>query len=213
MRAICRARKASARGALALDPNATDAHALLARIDAVKGSSENAKADLRAEIAANPGNIRNYLLLERYYEKDANWQEAKKICEKARDADPSSPVVANELAYLYLEHGGDVHVALSLARMAKEKLPNAAHVSDTLGWAYYKSGIADSAVTQLRDAVQHGPEIPLYRYHLGMAFLAAGRTDEARQSLRQALAAKQDFEGAAEAKMALEKISSGRPPG
>jgi cellulose synthase operon protein C len=50
-------------------------------------------------------------------------------------------VVANQLAYIYLEHGGDVNVALGLAQQAKQKMPDSPNVADTLGWAYYKSGL------------------------------------------------------------------------
>ena len=60
----------------------------------------------------------------------------KKLCEKAREVDPDSPLVANNLAYLYLEHGGDVNVALSLAQMVRQKMPNSPDAADTLGWAY-----------------------------------------------------------------------------
>jgi Flp pilus assembly protein TadD len=92
--------------------------------------------------------------------------------------------------------------------MAKGKLPDAAHVTDTLGWAHYKLGLTDSAVTLLQDAVHRAPTVALYKYHLGMAYLAARRVDSARQSLRAALATGDKFPGAVDAKAALLKISA-----
>ena len=54
--------------------------------------------------------------------------------------DPLSPLVAAELAFLYLEHGGDINTAVSLAQVAKQKLPDSPVTAHALGWAYYKVG-------------------------------------------------------------------------
>ena len=197
----------SVRKALELESRTPDAHMLLARIDAAGGSVEKAKLDLLAEIKANPRNIWSYLALKRLYEKEGNWEEARKICEKAHQADPTSAEVANSLAYFYLEHGGDVNVALSLAQLAKQKMPGAPYVADTLGWAYYKLGSPDPAVAQLRVAVQKAPKSPVYHYHLGMAYAAAGQPDSARQSLSRALAQNADFAGAANARATLVELA------
>ena len=97
------------------------------------------------------------MVLETQYEKEGNWAEAKKLCERASELDPSSPVVANRLANLYLDHGGDVNVALSLAQIAKQKLPESPVTTDTLGWAYYKLGSAKAAVAQLTESAQGSP--------------------------------------------------------
>jgi predicted Zn-dependent protease len=91
--------------------------------------------------------------------------------------DPGSPVVANRLANLYLDHGGDVNVAVSLAQVAKQRMPGSPIATDTLGWAYYKLGSAKAAVAQLTESVQKSPRNPVYQYHLGMAYLADGRLD------------------------------------
>jgi tetratricopeptide (TPR) repeat protein len=117
--------------------------------------------------------------------------------------------VANNLAYLYLEHGGDVHVALSLAQMARQKMPNSPNTAGTLGWAYYKSGAPESAVVQLKQCAQEDPNNPLYQYHLGMAQMAARHFDLAEQSLQKALRDDPNFPDAASARAALAKISKG----
>ena len=90
------------------------------------------------------------------------------MCEKAHDVDPASGLVAAALAHLYLEHGGDVNVAVSLAQMAKQRMPDSLATADTLGWAYYKLGSFEPAIAQLEEAVRKAPANPLYRYHLGM---------------------------------------------
>jgi tetratricopeptide (TPR) repeat protein len=140
------------------------------------------------------------------YEKEGNWEEAKKLCEQAHQLDPTGPMVADELAFLYLEHGGDVNVALGLAQQAKQRSPNSPVTADVLGWAYYKLGSPESAVTQLKDSVQLVPKNPVFQYHLGMAYLAAGHRDLAQRSLQTALKENPNFLYAASAKANLDQL-------
>jgi tetratricopeptide (TPR) repeat protein len=200
--------EASVRQALALDPKTPEAYTLLANIDFARGTVEKAKANLRKAIEINPRNVSNYAALGTEFEKEGNWEEAKKLFEKAHELDPGSPFVADELAFLYLEHGGDVNVALNLAQSAKQKLPNSSITADALGWAYYKIGSTESAVEQLKDCVREAPKNPLFQYHLGMAYVAAGHMDAARGSLRKALEDDPNFAYAANAKDTLAKISN-----
>jgi tetratricopeptide (TPR) repeat protein len=149
----------------------------------------------------------NYLALATLYEKDGNWDEAKKLVEKARQKDPASPVVANHLARLYLDHGGDINVAVSLAQIAKQRMPESPATTDTLGWAYYKLGSTKAALTQLTESAKKSPRNPEYQYHLGMAYLADHRPDLARLSLQAALTADPRFPDAAGARTALDQAS------
>jgi Tfp pilus assembly protein PilF len=201
--------EATVRQALLLDSKTPDANTLLASIDLAKGSMERAKADLRRAIEVNPRNVTIYMALATQFGKENNWEEAKKLLERAREVDPESPQVANELAFLYLEHGGDTNVSLSLAQMAKQKMPNSLHVADTLGWVYYKLGAHDSAIAQLKECVQKAPNNPLFQYHLGMAYLAAGRIGSAEEFLRRALKEDPNFPFAATARATLDKTSKG----
>jgi Flp pilus assembly protein TadD len=197
------------RQAVILDPKTPDAYTLLASVDLARGLIEKAKADLRTAIETNPRNVTNYMALGTQYERDNNWDEAKKLFERAREFDPESPQVANELAYLYVEHGGDINLSVSLAQMAKQKMPGSLHAADTLGWAYCKLGAHDSAIAQLRECVQKAPNNALFQYHLGMALTAAGHRASAEQALQKALKNDPNFQFAASARATLDKISKG----
>jgi tetratricopeptide (TPR) repeat protein len=199
--------EANVRETIGIDEKTPGAHALLARISLAQGSVEQAIMSFRKEIEANPQKVSNYMALENLYAKQGKWEEAKKVSETAHAIDPASPVVANNLADLYLEHGGDVNVALSLAQQAKQKMPDSAIVDDTVGWAFYKVGSPQSAVAQLSDAVKKANNNPLYQYHLGMAYLAAGNSNSAARSLHQALADNPNFPFAANARTALDQIT------
>ena len=202
----------SLKQAMALDPKLPEAYTLLADIDLAKGQAEKAKADLRTAIAAKPQKVSNYMTLATQYEKEGNWGEAKKLCEQAHVIDPSAPVVAAELAFLYLEHGGDVNQAVSLAQMAKQQMPNSPITADALGWAYYKLGSADSAIKQLKESALKVPDNAMYQYHLGMAYMAGRHFDLARRSLQTALKNDPDFLDAASARAALDKLPKSAPP-
>jgi len=201
--------EADIRRALALDAKTPGAYTVLAEIDFAKGSADKAELNLRAAIEANPRSIVNYVALESLYESENHWDEAMRLSERAHQIDPNSPIVANQLAYLYLEHGGDVNDAVTLAKMAKQKMPDSPQAADTLGWAYYKSGAPESAVLPLRESVRKVPNNATYQYHLGMAYMAGGHLDSAERCLRQALGDDPKFPDAALARVALGKISKG----
>ena len=200
--------EANVRQALLLDPKTPDAYSLLSSIELARGFVEKAKAHLRMAIEVNPRNVTNYIALGIQYEKEDNWEEAKKLLERAHQVEPESPQVANELAYFYVEHGGDINISLSLAQMAKQKMPDSLHAADTLGWAYYKLGAHDSAIAQLRECVQKAPNNPVFQFHLGMAYTAAGHRDFAAQALQKALKNDPNFQFAASARATLAKISN-----
>jgi tetratricopeptide (TPR) repeat protein len=119
--------------------------------------------------------------------------------------------VAGELAYLYLEHGGNVNVALSLAQEAKQRTPDSPAAAATLGWAYYKLGSIGPAISQLEESVRKEPGNALYQYHLGMAYLGARRFDVAARSLEKSLKDDPHSPRTARIKEALGQISNARP--
>jgi tetratricopeptide (TPR) repeat protein len=199
--------EASARKSLTLDPQTPNVHTMLGAIFAAKGLREEAVKELKAELEAHPNNASTYQALATLYSLDGKWQEQMSTLEKARAVDSSSPYVKNDLAYLYLEHGKDPNVALSLAQDAKNALPNDPVVADTLGWAFYKVGSYEPAIAQSNMAAQKRPDKAAYQYHLGMAYLGAGRLGPAAQSLQQALKIDAKFADAENAKAALDTIA------
>ncbi len=116
---------------------------------------------------------------------------------------PSAAIAANNLAYLYLDRNEQLDRALQLAQTAKQHLPDNPDVSDTLGWAYYKKGMAALAIPPLEFSVQKDGKNALYLVHLGFAYAKAGRVAESRNMLEQALKLKADVEGAEEARAML----------
>src|SRR5262249_10820709 len=122
-----------------------------------------------------------------------------------------SAAAANNLAYLYVEHGGDVEKALQLAQMAKEALPDSPQISDTLGWVLYKRGVSQRALGLLRDSAARLPDNPHAHYHLGMTSHQLHERDAARQALGRALNLSSRFPGADDASRTLAELEKPAP--
>ena len=198
--------EANVRRAIALDAKTPDAHALLGEIHSAQGALSQAIGDLKAEIEVNPRKVQTYIVLADLYKKEGKWEEATKVSERALGVDPDSPLVANNLGYLYLEHGGDANMALTLARKAKQAMPESPSVTDTLGWAFYRTGSPKLAVEQLDFSVQKIPDNPVFQYHLGMAYLADGNYRSAAMRLQEALKLNPKFAYAGTARNAIDTI-------
>ena len=87
-----------------------------------------------------PRRLRTTSCWPRSTKRNATGRQRNPCGSARRRLTPGSPLVAQRLASLYLDHGGDLNVALSLAQIAKQKLPGLPATVDTLGWAYYKMG-------------------------------------------------------------------------
>lgn len=153
----------------------------------VVNRAEAAIGQLEKALALDPHAKGIYVSLGDLYIAVGNTNLAVKRYQQALSLDPNDAVAANNLAWTYAEHGGDLNVALSFAEKAKELQPDLTNASDTLGWIQYKKGLYSSAVPNLEQCVSKKPDSAAYRYHLGMALLANGDTQKAKQNLTSAL--------------------------
>ena len=116
---------------------------------------------------------------------------------------PGAVAAANNLAWIYVAGNRKLDEALQLAQGVYQQLPDDPNVNDTLGWVYYQKKMAGQAIPYLETSVRKVPNEPTFQFHLGMASVQSGNWEVARRALKQALALKPDFEGAAEARKAL----------
>ena len=111
---------------------------------------------------------------------------------------------------MYAE-SGRLDDALKLATVAQEELKRP-EAEDTLGWVYYRKGLAQHAIAAFERAVAKAPDNPVYQYHLGLAQMKDGNTRQGRAALKRALALKSDFNGADDARKALTRNRSASLP-
>ncbi len=173
--------------AVELDHNNVNAFLMLADAQAARGSLPQALASAERAVQQNPRGVRAYAVVGVLEEKSGNWQKAEEAYQKAMQIDPGYGLGANNLAFLLLEHGGNVDVALSLAQTARNSLPDSPSTADTLAWAYIMKGIYGSAIDLLLKALTQTPDNPTYHYHLGVAYQRSGNAAAAATQFRQVL--------------------------
>jgi tetratricopeptide (TPR) repeat protein len=186
-----------------LDKNNVTAFVLLASTEVSRGSVDQAIASYQHAIQQNPKDARLYVFLGTLFEGRGDWQQAQDQYQKGLAVQSEYPAAANNLAYLMLEHGGNVNVALSLAQTARRGLPNLPNTADTLGWAYYYQGAYSSAISTLQEAVNANPQNAIYHYHLGMAYQKADKYADAKKELKTALQINPNYPQADEIKKIL----------
>ena len=186
------AAEAALRKAVDLDKNNVDAIVKLGKVQADEGKKEQALAVYQRGLKDNQGEATLYILTGELYESKQDWNQAKALYQQALGVSPENPVASNNLAYLMLEQGGNVDVALTMAQAARRGAPDNPSFADTLGWAYYQKGIYQSAISQFQEALRlnekvGAPDAGDFHYHLGLAYQKANQLSQARQQLERAV--------------------------
>ncbi len=183
---------AALRKAIELDKNNSDAVEKLGKVEVQEGNADQALALYQQSIKDNPREVRFYILAGELYESKQNYDQAKGMYQQALAIQPDQPLASNNLAYVMLETGGNVDVALNMAQTARRGMPDSANAADTLGWAYYQKGVYQSAISQCQEALRlsekHGePDDGDLHYHCGMEYKGANQKAQALQQLEKAV--------------------------
>jgi Flp pilus assembly protein TadD len=174
--------------AIELDPRLLGGYLDLARFYAAAGRVDQALARATEAVRLNPRNVSTLMTVGMLHERSGDLAKAKDAYQRALDVNPRFAPAANNLAYLYSEHGGDQERAFQLAQTAREGLPTDPHIADTLGWILYKRGIHQRALSLLQESAAKLTDNAEVQYHLGMAAAKTGDRELARRALTQALA-------------------------
>ena len=162
-------------------------------------------------VKAVPGNEELNMLLATEFEQSGQFDKALAVYEALVKAKPKYEPGVNNLAALLLDRRSD---KASHARALAVSLPLATSdnpaMLDTYGWAQYRAGKYTEAVSVLERVVAKAGQFPVFRYHLGMAYLKAGNPVGAKQQLKEAVVVDKtngDYPGLAEARTTLEKLN------
>lgn len=160
-------------------------------------------------LAAIPGDFPLRVTQAGIYELSGRIDDAIKLYEQLLKERPNADVLANNLSSLLTDHRTDkasLARAHELAkRFSRSEIPQ---FKDTLGWATYKVGKAGDAAQLIEDATKKLPDLPVFRYHLGMSYLAMNKPDAAKKELQKALTLGEgkDFLEAEKVKQALKGL-------
>ncbi|MEP7239499.1 MAG: tetratricopeptide repeat protein [Devosia sp.] len=127
----------------------------------------------------SPGDWRFYYVRGIAQERNNQFPSAEADFLKALALNPGQPQVLNYLGYSWVDKGMNLTRALDMIQKAVAASPNDGYIIDSLGWAYYRLGRYDDAVTQLEQAALLRPNDPEINDHLGDAYWRVGRKLEA----------------------------------
>ncbi len=175
--------------AVAERPKDAAAHIGLANVYMRENRTSDAEAAVAQGLAALPGDFSLRLTQAGIYEVTGRIDEAIKAYEVLLKERPGADVVANNLASLLSDHRTDKASLTRAAELAQRfKRSDVPQFKDTLGWANYRLGKAADAIGPIEDAAKQLPDVPVFRYHLGMSYLAMNNKEAARRELEKALA-------------------------
>jgi Tfp pilus assembly protein PilF len=191
------------RKAISIDPDNLRVYNLLGRLYWAQNSVSRAIEEYQNMLNKDPRSTQARTMLGIIFETQKNYQQAKMYYEEALQINPHLPVPANNLAWILADGGGDLNQALSLAQIARQKMPDSPNINDTLGWVYYKRNDQLLAISSFKKAIVIDPNNPIFHYHLGLAYAKSGEKANAIYSLNKALSLKANFAGAEDARKTL----------
>lgn len=137
-------------------------------------------------------------------EREKKWDRAESDFRLALKLRPDQPQVLNYLGYSYVEMNQNLDEALAMIQKAVTERPDDGYITDSLGWAYYRLGRYQDAVSEMERAVELMPVDPVINDHLGDVYWAVGRKREAEFQWRRALSFDPEEKDAARIRRKLE---------
>jgi TolB-like protein/Tfp pilus assembly protein PilF len=177
--------KAAAMKALELDPTLGEAHAALGMVlFAYDLKFAEATREFQRAIELNP----NYATAHQWYAECGlipfgKFDEAVAEVKRALELDPLSVIINADVGSV-LAHARRYDEAIAQLRKTVEMDPNFYYARWQLGEALEIKGFNEEAAAQYKKAIELNDD-PLPRALLGRLYARTGRTDEAREILRQ----------------------------
>jgi tetratricopeptide (TPR) repeat protein len=189
--------------ALDLDPSSIEAYDLLGRLYVEQNRLAEARQRFETLSAKEPDSVVAHTMVALIDDMQGKTADSRRRYEHILQIDPAALLACNNLAYMYAEENAQLDAALQLARRARLRRPDAPQVADTLGWVYYRKGLARQAVPLFQQAVAQQPQNPTYQYHLALAYRDAGDARSARVAFEHVLSLDPKSPEAADARAAL----------
>jgi len=196
-----------------LDRSNTDALLKLGEVESAAGQTEEAVATYQDAAKDNPQEASFHLMLGQNFLARQDWAGAEHEYQKVLALHHDDPIAACNLAYVIMQKGGDLDIALSLAQTARRRMPASADAADTLGWVYYQKGAYRPAIDTLEAAIaltqqSKNADNARYHYHLGMAYAKSGDPSRARDQLQRMLRMSPESNDATDARRELAGLKS-----
>ena len=173
--------------AIQIDPKNVQGYLRMGQVYQQNNQADEAIGQYQKALDLQPKFVPLVTMVGNLYLEKGDLETARKYYDRALQADPNFAVANANIAWVDAQEGKDLDVALGLAQQAKSEMPDVPSISDTLGWVMYKKGNYSGAIPILQDCVKKTPDNAKFRYHLGLALLAAGQKESAKTQLQAAL--------------------------
>ena len=197
--------------AIAAEPAQEMAYMNLVSYHVRNGNNEEAFSVISDAVDIVNNKIGLQLIKANIYERDSDFENAINTYEEIHAESPNVDIVVNNLASLLSEYRDDDESMNRAEELAKRfRQSSVPHFKDTLGWIYYKTGDIQSAISILQDAVEQMPTNVIFRYHLGMSYMAGERNAAAVREFEEVvkLAENQQFEQLEEVRGLLKQLNT-----
>jgi len=179
---------ANSQKAMQLNPTSIGAVNIYTRAEIGLNDVDPAIATWQAWIGSHPSDSHAWQMMGSLQEAKGDQTKAMEEYQKALQIDANNAVAANNLAYLMVENGRNVDVALTLAQTARRALPDSPNTADTLAWVYYYKGNFYMARDLLEGALKTTQDNPSMQFHLGMTYSKMNDKPDAVLHLKKAAA-------------------------
>jgi tetratricopeptide (TPR) repeat protein len=196
------------RQVLRLDPLNIDALTMLRHVFAEQNRLPGARREFAERAQREPLDVGAKLLAAVLAHAQGDIATAAKEYAEIVAVEPRAGLAANNLAWIYAEEGRNLDVALDLAELAAQVVPNQAAVQDTLGWVHYKKRRYGPAARHFAQCIALEPTAAECHYRLGLAYAGSGDRDRAAAALRAALKLNHEL---AAAQQALAELNASAP--
>jgi tetratricopeptide (TPR) repeat protein len=192
---------------LEINPESAATYSRLAQTRVAQDDLDGAVSAYEQGLKALPDNLQLMIGLAGVHERQKDYEAAISVYEKLLEQQPDNAIGINNLVALLSDHRSDAASLDKAAELATklEKTEQPAFL-DTAGWIYYRKGDYDKAAEILKGVVEQSPEVPVFQYHLGMAYLKLGDKAAASEHLTRATDGEFSYEGIEEARAALKDL-------
>lgn len=152
-------------------PKAPEFYEAMATIHMGKKESDKAIAILNKGLETMPDQARLGIMLASIYEQIGDYAKSLETYDALIAKYPNIDLAVNNLVSLLLDHFNtkeNIDRAVTLAK--RFELSGQPYFVDSYAWALINNGKNDEALQLLRDVVKKMPEVPVFRYHLGVAY-------------------------------------------
>jgi tetratricopeptide (TPR) repeat protein len=136
-----------------------------------------AMSHVKAWVEEKPEELSALIALAMLEQENSNTKSAVTLYEKVLSIKGDSPLVLNNLSYIYFENGDPR--ALDLAAKAYELAPKSPAIADTYGWILVESKQLSKGLPILQQAAEAAPKTKEILQHYSEALTRAGKLDEA----------------------------------